>query len=208
MASKESSAKQSFGRTTSAVNRNVTTKSMQATTGTVSTAPVVNPTAGAVVVSNPTTKASQPMLPIPPKRGLRYQDKDLKEFKEQIIKEREVAIEELRMLRERLDDLTNSEASEESAIYSMHMAEQGSEAIEKEKTYAQITRIQDYLRKLDEAMQRIDDKSYGICKMCGILIAKERLLAVPITTLSASYKIHKRCPADGIDRIMAKGAGK
>lgn len=186
----------------------MTTKSESAITGTVSTAPVVKPTAGAVVVSNPAPKSSQPTLPIPPKRGLRYQDKDLKQFKEQIIKEREVAIEELRMLRERLEDLTNSEASEESAIYSMHMAEQGSEAIEKEKTYAQITRIQDYLRKLDEAMQRIDDKSYGICKMCGILIAKERLLAVPITTLSASYKIHKRCPEDGIDRIMAKGTGK
>lgn len=144
------------------------------------------------------------MLPIPPKRGLRYPDKDLKAFKEQIIKERAVAVEELRMLRERLEDLTNSEASEESSIYSMHMAEQGSEAIEKEKTYAQITRIQDYLRKLDEAMHRIDDKTFGICKMCGILIAKERLMAVPITTLSASYKIHKRCPEDGVDRIVAK----
>jgi len=115
-------------------------------------------------------------------------------------------MEELRMLRERLEDLTNSESAEESAIYSMHMAEQGSEAIEKEKTYAQIQRIQDYIRKLDEAMQRIQDKSYGICRMCGILIAKERLMAVPITTLSASYKIHQRCPEDGVDRIVAKNA--
>lgn len=108
------------------------------------------------------------------------------------------------MLKERLDDLTSSESTEESAIYSMHMAEQGSEAIEKEKTYAQIQRIQDYIRKLEEALQRISEKTYGICRMCGILIAKERLLAVPVTTLSASYKIHQKCPVDGIDRIVAK----
>jgi hypothetical protein len=38
--------------------------------------------------------------------------------------------------------------------------------------------------------------------VCGILIAKERLLAVPITTQSASYKLRKRCPEDGIDRIV------
>ncbi len=113
-------------------------------------------------------------------------------------------MDELRMLRERLEDLTSAESADESAIYSMHMAEQGSEAMEKEKTYAQIQRIQDYIRKLEEAIQRIDEKTYGICRMCGILIAKERLLAVPITTLSASYKIHQRCPEDGVDRIVAK----
>ncbi|HOK14207.1 MAG TPA: TraR/DksA C4-type zinc finger protein, partial [Candidatus Kapabacteria bacterium] len=108
---------------------------------------------------------------------------------------------ELQMLYDRLEDLTNYDFAEESMIYSMHMAEQGSEAMEKEKTYAQIQRIKDYIKKLDEALLRIKDKTYGICRVCGILIAKERLLAVPITTLSASYKIHQRCPEDGIDKI-------
>lgn len=143
-------------------------------------------------------------MPVAPKAGLKYPEKDLNAFKENIERAKEDALEELRMLKERLEDLTNSEMAEESAIYSMHMAEQGSEAVEKEKTYAQITRIQDYLRKLDEALQRISEKTYGICRMCGILIAKERLLAVPITTLSASYKIHQRCPEDGVDKIVAK----
>jgi RNA polymerase-binding transcription factor DksA len=81
------------------------------------------------------------------------------------------------------------------------MAEQGSEAFEKEKTYAQIQRINEYIKKLDDALARIKDKTFGICRVCGCLIAKERLFAVPITTLSASYKIQKRCPEDGIDRI-------
>jgi RNA polymerase-binding transcription factor DksA len=136
-----------------------------------------------------------------PKPNVRYSDEDLDMFEGRIHNERKNALDELRMLKERLEDLTNYDYAEESMIYSMHMAEQGSEALEKEKTYAQIQRINEYLKKLDDAMQRIKEKSYGICRMCGCLIAKERLLAVPITTLSAAYKIHKRCPEDGVDRI-------
>lgn len=181
----------------------MTTKSAKAT-GVRSTSAPAGSTAGAGSVSKERSKA--PQLPIPPKKGLRYSNKDLAAFKKNIEKAREEAFDELRMLRERLEDLTNSESADESAIYSMHMAEQGSEAIEKEKTYAQIQRIQDYLRKLEEALQRIEDKTYGLCRMCGILIAKERLLAVPITTLSASYKIHQTCPTDGVDRIVAKSS--
>ena len=157
--------------------------------------------AGAVSFSARSQGVTQP---VQARKGLKYGERDLVMFRKNIERAKDEALEELRMLRERLEDLTNSEAAEESAIYSMHMAEQGSEAMEKEKTYGQIQRIQDYIRKLDEANQRIDEKSYGLCRMCGILIAKERLLAVPITTLSASYKIHQKCPADGIDRIVAK----
>lgn len=133
--------------------------------------------------------------------SVRYTDEDLQEFAILITQEKETALEELRMLKERLDDLTSFDAADESMIYSMHMAEQGSEAQEKEKTYAQIQRIHEYIKKLEESMERIKNKTYGICRVCGCLIAKARLRAVPITTLSASYKIHQKCPDDGIDKI-------
>ncbi|MBK9248724.1 MAG: TraR/DksA C4-type zinc finger protein [Ignavibacteria bacterium] len=132
---------------------------------------------------------------------VRYSDEDLETFRNVIEKAKTEAHDEMRMLRERLDDLTNQDNAEDSMIYSMHMAEQGSEAIEKEKTYTQMNRINEYLRKLDESLERIKEKTYGVCKECGILIAKERLMAVPITTLSASFKIRQQCPEDGIDRI-------
>ena len=135
---------------------------------------------------------------------IRYADNDLEFFKKHIMNIKVDAIDELRMLKERLDDLTNSEMASESMIYSMHMAEQGSEAMEKEKTYAHINRISDYIKKLDDALKRIEEKTYGICRECNILIAKERLLAVPITTQSASFKIHNRCPEDGVDRISVR----
>ncbi|HPD34002.1 MAG TPA: hypothetical protein PKV40_06650 [Candidatus Kapabacteria bacterium] len=133
--------------------------------------------------------------------SVRYTDEELEMFEKVITEAKRESFEELRMLKERLEDLNTYDLAEESMFYSMHMGEQGSEPMEKEKTYAQIQRINEYIKKLDEALQRIKNKTYGICRMCGILIAKERLLAVPITTLSASWKIHQRCPEDGIDRI-------
>jgi RNA polymerase-binding transcription factor DksA len=142
--------------------------------------------------------------PAPRDPKVRYSDEDLEEFKSVILDAREDALDELSMLKDRIDDLNESDNAEESMIYSMHMGDQGSEAQEKEKTYAQIHRINEYIKKLDDALNRISEKTYGICRVCGILIAKERLLAVPITTLSASYKIRKECPVDGIDRIEAR----
>ncbi len=132
---------------------------------------------------------------------LRYSDKDLTTFRSVIEMNKIEAIDELRMLKERLYDLTKNTSIEDTMVYSDHMGEQGSEALEKEKTYAQVQRITEYIQKLNEALVRIENKTYGICRVCNCLIAKERLLAVPITTLSASYKIHQKCPSDGIDKI-------
>lgn len=158
--------------------------------------------AGKTVPNEPITRRNKVDEAEEPRKDLpRYSDEDLAMFKERILAVRKEALEELSMLRERLDDLTNYDYAEESMIYSMHMAEQGSEAMEKEKTYAQIQRINEYIKKLDDALERIKDKTYGVCRVCGCLIAKQRLMAVPITTLSASYKIQKKCPDDGIDRI-------
>lgn len=133
----------------------------------------------------------------------KYHQDDLDIFSKIVVKARAEALEELKMLKDRIEDLQNVDFAEESMIYSMHMAEQGSESQEKEKTYAQIQRINEYLLKLDDARQRIEKGTYGLCRKCGCLIAKERLIAVPITTLSASYKIHQKCPDDGIDKIEA-----
>ena len=139
--------------------------------------------------------------PIDP--NIRYSDEDLEMFRQLIKDAKDEAHEELEMLKERVEAINELDASE-SMVYSMHMAEQGSEMLEQEKLYAQIQRIYDFLKKLDEATVRINEKTYGICRMCGCLIAKERLMAVPITTLSASYKIHQKCPEDGIDKIEAR----
>jgi RNA polymerase-binding transcription factor DksA len=132
---------------------------------------------------------------------VRYSDEDLEMFLGIIQKAKNEATDEVKMLRDRIEDLQNADSADETNVYSMHMAEQGSEAQEKEKAYAQIQRLNEFVKKLDDALKRVADKSYGICRICGCLIAKERLIAVPVTTLSASYKIRNKCPEDGIDKI-------
>jgi RNA polymerase-binding transcription factor DksA len=134
-------------------------------------------------------------------KPVRYSDEDLSIFKEVIQIAKSEALEELSMLKERMDDFNNFDFAEESMTYSLHMAEQGTESVEKEKAYSQIQRTIEFIQKLNEALKRIEDKTYGICRKCKCLIARERLLAVPITTLSASYKVHNKCPEDRIDRI-------
>jgi RNA polymerase-binding transcription factor DksA len=152
--------------------------------------------------------ASQPAGSVPSAPKVRYSDEELEMFRQIVLKEKQKTLEELRLLRERLEDLNSFNYIEEGGIFALHPAEQGAEAWERERTYAQIQRLTAYLQKLDEALKRIDNKTYGICRKCGILIAKERLMAVPITTLSASWKIHHRCPEDGVDRIIPLHAAK
>ena len=91
--------------------------------------------------------------PAPRDPNIRYSDEELEEFKDVIIDAREEALDELSMLKDRIDDLNESDNAEESMIYSMHMGDQGSEAQEKEKTYAQIHRINEYIKKLDDALR-------------------------------------------------------
>jgi RNA polymerase-binding transcription factor DksA len=161
-----------------------------------SKAPKESPAPSAAAAAAP---SAQPTTQPPP---VRYSDEELEMFRQVVLAEKRKTLEELRLLRERLEDLNAFNYMEEGGIFSLHPAEQGTEALERERTYAQIQRLTAYLQKLDEALKRIDNKTYGICRKCGILIAKERLLAVPVTTLSASWKIHQKCPEDGIDRII------
>ncbi len=161
-----------------------------------SKAPKESPAPSAAAAAAP---SAQPTTQPPP---VRYSDEELEMFRQVVLAEKRKTLEELRLLRERLEDLNAFNYMEEGGMFSLHPAEQGTEALERERTYAQIQRLTAYLQKLDEALKRIDNKTYGICRKCGILIAKERLLAVPVTTLSASWKIHQRCPEDGIDRII------
>lgn len=130
-----------------------------------------------------------------------WSNEELDQFRKNIDFAKSEALDEIEMLKERLDDLNDHSGADETMTYGMHMGDQGNEALEMEKAYAQMQRINDYLKKLDEALERLDNGTYGVCRECNIKIAKQRLLAVPITTQSASYKIHGECPEDGVDRI-------
>ena len=119
-----------------------------------------------------------------------YSDEELEYFRDIILKKREEAEKELESLQNSLRDSMEN-ASDESA-YSFHMADAGTDAQEREKTYMLFNRTKKIVRYLDDALKRIDNKTYGVCKVTGKKISKGRLEAVPHTQLSIEAKLKRR----------------
>ncbi len=111
---------------------------------------------------------------------VRYNAKDLDIFKKVILEQRAEASEEFDIISQQLMD-TSGEFDGENQSFALHTAEQGSDAMEREKHFLQAQRTSDFIKKLDEALERITRGTYGICVVCGDLIEKQRLYAVPIT---------------------------
>lgn len=119
-----------------------------------------------------------------------YNDEELEYFRDIILKKRNEAEEELDILQRTLRESMEN-ASDESA-YSFHMADAGSDAQEREKTYMLLNRTKKFVKYLDDAITRIDNKTYGVCKVTGKKISKGRLEAVPHTQLSIDAKLKRR----------------
>ena len=120
-----------------------------------------------------------------------YSRRDLEDFKKVILEKRNEIIEQLQVLKDQMMDPTTGQYVNENSPYSLHMAEQGTDAMEREKLYLWAQRENKFLGYLDDALQRIENGTYGICIECidepqnlcptCPLIPKERLMAVPHT---------------------------
>lgn len=119
-----------------------------------------------------------------------YNDEELEYFKQIILKKREESEKELNTLQNLLRE--SMENSSDESAYSFHMADAGTDAQEREKTYMLFNRTKKFIRYLDDALKRIDNKTYGVCKVTGKKIAKGRLEAVPHTQLSIEAKLKRR----------------
>lgn len=119
-----------------------------------------------------------------------YSDEELEYFKQIIIKKRDEAEKEINVLQTTLRE--SMENSSDESAYSFHMADAGTDAQEREKTYMLFNRTKKFLRYLDDALVRIENKTYGVCKVTGKKIAKGRLEAVPHTQLSIDAKLKRR----------------
>lgn len=120
-----------------------------------------------------------------------YSKKDLEDFRRVINEKRTEIIEQLQALKDQMMDPTTGQYVNENSPYSLHMAEQGTDAMEREKLYLWAQRENKFLGYLDDALQRIENGTYGICIECidepqylcptCPLVPKERLMAVPHT---------------------------
>ena len=120
-----------------------------------------------------------------------YGKKDLEQFRAIILEKRDEILEDLQSLKEQMLDTSTGEYINENSPYSLHMAEQGTDAMEREKTFLYAQRENKFLGYLDDALKRIDNGTYGVCIECVEepqhlcetcpLVPKARLVAVPHT---------------------------
>jgi len=111
-------------------------------------------------------------------RKAAYSKTELEHFRKIILEKKKEILEELETLRDSMMDATTGEYASESSMYSTHM-EQGTDAMEREKTFLFASREGKFLNHLEDALVRIEKGEYGRCITCEKLIEKERLEAVP-----------------------------
>jgi RNA polymerase-binding transcription factor DksA len=144
---------------------------------------------------NPVKTAAEikPVRRRKPKRATRtyLTQKELNHFKKILLEQKKEIMQNAERLRESLVDDNTGDYVGENQTYSLHMAEQGTDEMEREKNYLFMQRDEKYLRLIDLALKRIEDKTYGICIECkyepkGLcktcpFIPKDRLEIVPVT---------------------------
>jgi len=116
----------------------------------------------------------------------RYSDADLEEFRVLIEKKIEKAESDLALIRENFINDQNNGTDDTSPTFKAF--EEGAETLSKEQNSILASRQEKFIRDLKNALVRIENKTYGICRVTGNLISKERLKAVPHATLSIEAK--------------------
>lgn len=121
---------------------------------------------------------------------VRYADADLAEFKEIILKKIDKAQADLDLIKSAYMNDLNNGTDDTSPTFKAF--EEGSETLSKEANSQLATRQEKFLRDLKNALVRIENKTYGICRVTGKLIEKERLKLVPHATMSMEAKLQQR----------------
>ncbi|PHR49990.1 MAG: molecular chaperone DnaK [Fluviicola sp.] len=120
------------------------------------------------------------------KEKTRFSDEELNEFKEIISGKLEEAHEDLELLKNSLSHKDDHGTDDTGRTF--NMMEDGSETLSREEMAQLAARQEKFIQSLNNALVRIENKTYGICRVTGKLIQKERLKLVPHATLSIEAK--------------------
>jgi len=113
---------------------------------------------------------------------------DLEYFKGLIVSKKEELLSELGYLENSSMSATAKDQSGDLSSYSYHMADQGTDTMDREMAFSLASREGRYLHHLNEALERIEKGTYGICRSCGKEISRTRLEAVPNATQCINCK--------------------
>lgn len=120
---------------------------------------------------------------------VRYSDEELMEFKELILEKLARARKDLELLNE---NVSGGDNNADDTAPTFKVLEEGSNVLSKEENGQLAARQYKYIQNLENALIRIENKTYGICRVTGKLIPKERLRAVPHATLSVEAKMGQK----------------
>jgi RNA polymerase-binding transcription factor DksA len=116
----------------------------------------------------------------------RYSDEELQEFKDIILKKLDKAKKDYELLRHTITHEDGNDTQDTSPTFKV--LEEGAAVLSKEEAGKLAQRQQKFIQHLQAALVRIENKTYGVCRVSGKLIPKERLRAVPHATLSVEAK--------------------
>jgi RNA polymerase-binding transcription factor DksA len=120
----------------------------------------------------------------------RYSDEELLEFKELISQKLEKAREDMKVFVDAVSGNDGNDIADTSP--SFKLLEEGQQTLFKEENGRLAARLEKYIKNLEAALIRIENKTYGVCRETGDLIPKDRLLSVPHATLSYDAKLNEK----------------
>ena len=120
------------------------------------------------------------------KKKLSYSQKELLEFKNIILDKIQIAKSDLELLRSSYANDADNGTDDTSPTFKAF--EEGSSTLSKDENMKLALRQEKFIKSLDNALIRIENKTYGVCRVTGNLISKERLRLVPHATLSIEAK--------------------
>ena len=117
---------------------------------------------------------------------VRYSDEELQEFKTIILDMLDKAKKEYKTLRDMVTHGSSNDIEDTSPTFKI--MEEGAATLSKEEAGQLAQRQYKFIQNLEAALVRIENKTYGVCRMTGKLIPKERLRLVPYSTLTVEAK--------------------
>ena len=116
-----------------------------------------------------------------------FDDQELEYFKSLLLEKRNVAEKELEAIDKNITNLNEADDADYSSV-AHHMGDVGSDVEEQELSYQLKERTQKFIEEIDDALERIENGTYGICQATGKKISKGRLESVPHTRYSIEAK--------------------
>ncbi len=158
---------------------------------------VLPPTSVARTTHRPPAKVAPARIATPaptrpvitsPEGAPRVTEKDLKEFEDRLLLERRRILKEMGHLETTVLKVNQRDSSGDLSGYSFHMADAGTDAMEREKAFLFASAEGRVLLEIDDALRRLYRGQYGVCESCGNPIARPRLEVMPQARLCVSCK--------------------